>query len=239
MKILNNKVLILPDGHFNSDGIFEIFDDFEPAKHFSILGTILALPERLVFHGKELAELRKNRNPVTQKRIQHLMAESLEFDNDMGGCEIGDKVAFRFINHVSLMEEGSWLDFYQMGKALLVDFDQLYMRIDKEGHSHMLNGWIMVEPIEYSLEELEELGGGFVVSKKDVRKPGIGIVRMIGTPNRGYSDGSKEGHDVQIGDKVMFRHSNNVSIEWAYHKVLNEGKYAFYRMQRKDILIIS
>ena len=45
-----------------------------------------------------------------------------------------------------------------------------------------------------------------------------------------------EGPDVEVGIKILFRHSNAVSIEYKYHKTLNEGKYAFYRMQRKDIL---
>jgi len=237
MRIKNNKVLILPDGHFNSDGDFELFDAFEPAKHFSIMGTILALPERLLYYGEEIKELRKNRNPVVTKEIQYLMSTTMEFGTTIGDAKIGDRVAFRFTNHVNALEEGDWIDMYELGKALLIDWDQLYCRIDNEGNMIMLNGWIMVEPIEHTLEEMTD-SAGILVLEKDRKKPGVGIVRIIGEPNFGDTSGDDLGPDVKVGDVVLFRHSNNVPIEWSYHKVLNDGKYPFYRMQRKDILAI-
>lgn len=237
MRIKNNKVLILPDGHFNKDGDFELFDAFEPAKHFSVMGTIMVLPEKLLYYGKEVAELRKNRNPETTRQIQEMMGRSMEFGTTIGDAQVGDRVAFRFMNHLNAIEEGSWVDMYGLGKALLIDWDQLYCRIGKEGNMIMLNGWIMVEPIEHTLEEMTD-SAGILVLQKDIKKPGVGIVRIIGEPNFGDTSGGDMGPDVNVGDVVLFRHSNNVPIEWAYHKVLNDGKYPFYRMQRKDILAI-
>lgn len=235
MQVYNNKVLVLPDGHFTSDGEFEIFDSFEPAKHWNIMGTVLAIPNRLVYNGDVVNNYRKNKNSIVQAHIQEMVRQSLEYDVKHHRLLIGDQVIFRYIVHNSAIEDEEFIDFYKMGKALLIDYDQLYMRI-RDDSRILLNGWILVEPIDYTQDELISRGKGAELWVKDKRKEGMGIVREIGWANSGYIMGEEDIEDIKVGDTILFRHSNNVSIEWSYHKVLNEGKYAFYRMQRKDIL---
>jgi hypothetical protein len=235
MKIANNKVLILPKGHYTSDGVFELYDSFNPERHWSVSGQVVMLPDRLVCNHGYIEELRKNRNPISQKIIQEAVRTSLDFET-YNQLEIGDMVWFRYNNHANVLDDGEYIE-YKNVKLLLIDYDTLYLALRKENQIP-LNGWIFVEPIDYSKDELVALGGGFEKWVKDERVPGVGIVRLTGEPNSCYIDGKPEGQDIPVGKKILFRRTLNVPIEWAYHKELNEGKYPYYRMQRKDVLAI-
>lgn len=235
MKILNNKVLILPKGHYTSDGDFELFDSFNPERHWSVSGLVLMLPNRLICNHKQIEELRKNRNPVTQPMIQQAVYHSLEYGTE-NQLQVGDMVWFRYNNNSVLIEEGQYIE-VDGKKMLLVDYDSLYMAVrGKEKIS--LNGWVFVEPVDYTKEDLKRLGGGIDRWTKIDKAPGVGIVRLSGIGNTGYFDGRPEGQAIETGKKVLFRKTLDVPVEWAYHKELNEGKYPWYRMHQKDILAI-
>lgn len=240
MIITNNHVLVLPDENYTKDGEIELYDSFEPAKHFSVKGRVLAVPEMLICFREDMNVLRAmqrvSKNPIIQKDIQEMNRWSVEFDTDME-VRVGDDVVFRYINRIACVEDEQVFGRDELGSrgALLISYDELYMAL-RGDERILLNGWILVEPVEYSEAELIEMGGGFEKAMKSLEKPGVGIVREVGMPNYGYLDGTEEGPDVKPGMEILFRHSNAVPIEFKYHKELNEGKYAFYRMQRKDIL---
>jgi len=241
MIITNNSVLILPDPNFVKDGEIQLFDAFEPAKHFSVKGTVLAVPNKLNYYGDEIERLKQlPRSLDRTKTIQELNRWSLPWDTNLG-IVVGDEVYFHYMNRIAGVEDNLVLGKDELGERglLFVDYDQLYMGTH-EGLSWMLNGYILVEAIEYSDDELMSLGGGFEKYVKSKEKPGFGIVRSLGIgscgPNKSYLDGSVEGPEVWDGMEVLFRHSNAVPFEYKYHKTVNEGKYAFYKMQRKDIL---
>jgi len=240
MILQNNVVMILPDKNYTQDGEIKLSDVFEPARHWAIKGKVVAVPEKLICFRERIAELKETqkgaRDPIVQQEIQELMRHSLEFDTEME-VQVGDEVMFRYMNRLSAVEDGEVLGRDILGEqgVIMVSYDELYL-IKRGEDVIMLNGWILVEPIQYTKEELIELGGGFKKFVKTDEKPGVGIVRVKGTPNKGYVEGIEEGPDVEVGSEILFRHSLAVPIEYKYHKELNEGKHAFYRMQRKDIL---
>lgn len=235
MIITNNHVLILPEPNFTKDGDFELIDVFEPAKHFSVRGTVVAVPEELNYFGKEVAELMKD-HKRNLTAIQEYTRWSMEWDTPLE-ISVGNEVYFQYMNRIASVEDNKVLGHDELGEQglLFIEYNDLYMAMSGED-SWMLNGFIFVEAIEYTLEEIKELGGGVFIDTPTLEKPGMGIVRKIGSMNGSYLDGSVEGPKISVGTKVLFRHSNAVPVEYKYHKEINDGKYAYYRMQRKDIL---
>lgn len=240
MIVTGNSVLILPDENFTKIGHLEINTHYNPAKHWAVKGVVVGVPETLCFLGEEIASLQKQqgtaRDPIIMQQIQEMNRWSTEANTEME-LQVGDEVMFRYIQRLAAVEDNEVLghDFLFDRAVMLTSYDELYLAI-RGDEVIMLNGWIMVEPIEYSEEDMKILGGNFKRYFSNMEKPGIGIVRMLGKPNKGYVDGTPEGPDVKEGMTVLFRHSNATPIEYKSHKTLNEGTYPYYRMQRKDIL---
>ena len=186
MIIANNYVAILPDANITKDGDIELYDSFEPAKHWAVKGRVVALPEMLICYAEEIARMRElqqgARNPILQKDIQEMTRWSLEYDTDME-LQIGDEVMFRYINRIAVVEDEMVFGRDEMGERgiMLVSYDELYLAI-RGDEVILLNGWILVEPVDYTEDELIEMGGGFEKWVKSRERPGAGIVRMVGTP---------------------------------------------------------
>lgn len=239
MNLTHNQVLIYPFADYTKVGDFELYDEFEPGKRINVQGAVISVPNRLVYLRKEaneLANLYGKHGPI-KTMIQDMTAWSTEFETEME-LRIGDIAVFRYIAKIAAMEDEQFLDVGLDRPLILVDYDQIYMAI-RNGRQVMLNGWMMVEPIEYSKEDLIKMGNGMEVYVDDMAKPGMGIVRQLGSPVKGYLDDDRAYEtDVQVGDTIMFRHSNMVSIEYKTHKELNEGALPYYRLQRRDVLAI-
>lgn len=228
--ISDNYVLVKPDSHFTEYLGLEIADGFDPAKHFSVQGTVLEVPNRLVYGGKFLKRFKTTQNTLPlplQALFQKMYLDSLEWETDME-IAVGDRVHFRYNVHLLCKDEH-----LVVGDDYLIRYDFLYMA----NQSKMLNGWILVEPIEWTEEELcDDYGIKKVVKNKE--KIGIGVVKCLGSPNKDYLNYNvKEVDAISVGDIVYFRHSNAIPLEYNYHKTFEFGNC--YRMQRKDILFVK
>lgn len=237
LEIINNWVVVLPDSDFDTIGGMTIADIFEPAKHVSITGTVLVLPKSLVCHKRIIDKLKiYNDDPEVLNFIQGLSTDSMEFDTDIE-LNVGDRIAFRYIAKLNAITDKMTIDTEQ-GQAIIIPYDLIYAAI-RDGQLCPINGWIFVEPMEYSESEVRAKHGGLMVDMKDERKDGIGIVRKVGKPLKAYlHDDYVDVEEIQEGQTILFRKNLKTPMEWAAHKRLNEGKYPFIRMQRKDILAI-
>jgi hypothetical protein len=238
VKIKENYVLVLPDRSYDEDleNGLEISDAFNPAYHWSVHGTVLAIPEKLSFNKYLISKLKRSTKRVYDYRldlVRRLYHKSTEYDTDMQ-VKVGDRVVFNYMSQLTAKEEGAIIE----GGACLMRYDALYMA--KRGNEGiMLNGFILVEPIELSEQELSQIGVGLKIALRDNLKEGYGIVRKMGIPNRSYLSGKySDGVDLHIGQLVGFDKSNQVTMEWQYHKKENGGKKAWFKMQRKDVFAL-
>ena len=239
MYITHNQVLVYPYADFTEDGDIELYDEFDTARHWNVKGLVVSVPKQLRFFRKEMDRIKAMgfNNDMSKMRRQELSRWSVEYDTDMQ-LQVGGTVLYRYINKLACIDDGQYIDIGMKRPLLLMDYGELYMALRGEERI-MLNGWILVEPVEYTEADLQFIGSGVAIDVKDRKMQGIGIVREVGIMNRGYLDGAKkEDVEVSVGDTVLFRKGNEVSIEYKYHKTLNEGEHAYYRMQRRDIIAI-
>lgn len=242
IRIKENYVLVMPDRSYNEDAEngMEISDAFNPAYHWSVHGTVLAIPDNLSFNKYRIKDLKKGAIRVYDHKldlVRRLYHKSTEYDTKME-VKVGDRVVFNYMSQLTALEEGALVDVGREMKACLMRYDALYMA--KRGNEDiMLNGFILVEPVNLSEDELSQKGVGLKIALRDNTKEGYGIVRRMGTPNRSYLSGKySDGINLHIGQLVGFDKSNQVSMEWSYHKKENEGNKAWYKMQRKDVFAL-
>jgi len=229
--------MIQPTAHLTKIGEWVLYDVYDPSFHFTVKGKVLIVPKYLYQASEDLKNLdRFERGEQLTKQRQFLTNRSLDFGCDMQ-LRVGDDVVFRYANHLECMRQGLyWHIDDNKVPALFVPYDTLFMAIRKK-EQIMLNGWVWVEPVLWSKEEvLDE--HGLIRAVHTEKKAGIGIIRNIGDVNHSYLYDKRGGDrdDVKIGDKVLFKKTAGVSVEWYSHQSLNEGRYPYYVMQRRDIL---
>lgn len=239
---LLNYVLVKPDKDHTKDyktGMY-ISDHYDPARHWSVSGTVIQIPQRLVYLGDELQAL-KSLGKLTGAYLhyaqQHRMM-SMDFDTEIE-VQVGDKVYFNYSNHIAGSEEKKEFNSPTGEKLILMPYDSLYVAV-RGDECIPLNGYIYVKPLRYSIEDLQNMrktahGWKKPPKKGDIRK-GWGVVEMVGSPNKGYLDypDAIDSTDIRAGQTVLFRKTLSFDMEWSYHKTLFQD--TIYRMQRKDIL---
>ena len=236
--ISSNLVMIQPTNHITKKGEWDLFDIHEPSKRFTVRATVLKVPNKL-FHAKKSLDKFKGleKCAAVSKVRQFLNNRSLEYDTQMELME-GDEVVFNYITHSSCLQDGLYWNLGEKNPALFINYDAIYMVI-RGGEHIMVNGWVWVEPILWSLDDaIKE--NGMVVADVGQKAVGVGIVRNLGTPNKAYlyEDWVDE-DDIKEGDEIMFKKTSGVSAEWFCHKTLNEGKFPYYIMQRHDIYTVK
>lgn len=233
IRIPSNYIAVLIDDHFNSHNGMVINDVFEPAKHWSVRGRIISVCNRLEYHGGQVAKLNRKgvQNSVLVRTVQQLVDRSVEFDTPLE-VMVGDDVIFHYMSHLACVEDGLFFDSKE-GRVLLIKYDLLYMAI-RSSQQILLNGFIMVEPIEKSKDIIL---GMMEVYTPETEEIGVGIVRQLGSHNKDYLHlNITDNLNVSLGDKVFFRHTLGLGIEHKYHQTIKAEGIPFYRMQRKDIL---
>ena len=241
-RALKNVVLVKPDEDHVKDsqtGMY-VADHFDPARHWSVSGTVLQVPDTLVYLGNKLKAL-KSLGKLTGAYLHYAQRHrmmSMDFDTDIE-IKVGDKVYFNYSNHIAGAEEKKEFNSPTGEKLILMPYDSLYMAV-RGDKKIPLNGYIYVEPLRYSREDLQNLrktahGWRKPPQKGDIRK-GWGRVHMIGSSNKGYLDypADKDQTQIKQGDIVLFRKTLSFDMEWSYHRTLFQQ--TMYRMQRKDIL---
>lgn len=238
-RITNNLVLILPDENFDKIGSMQLADIFDPAKRVSVRGRVLVLPNTLVCDGIVAKTGRMFKGYSDGLRfVQQVAGASLEMGTEIELDE-GDEVAFRYIAHINAKDDNLYWDMEDGRKAIFMDYDTIYMAIRGQQY-HMINGWMLIEPIGQTLDDIRAANAGLVRDMKDMSKDGVGVVRHIAKPTKGYKlDYYEDKEEIKVGDVVYFPKSLKTPIEWGSHKTLNDGQYPFIRLQRKDIIAIE
>jgi co-chaperonin GroES (HSP10) len=238
ISIPHNLVMVYPNADISELGGLTLADEYEGEHYQSIIGEVLQVPDKLLFYGKQIRELKATLQGIKaigsfeQKLISNLTALSCEYDCDME-LQIGDKVVFKHMHHT----QGDYVEIGRERKAMLIPYHDLVMAY-RNNSPIMLNGYLFVEPLE--LDEAERVLGG-MYDTQEVLKGGHGKVIDVGSPNRAYRDYPNEVDlmDIQRGDIIFFRKSSGVVMEWDFLRELHhDTKHKAIRLQRKDILQI-
>jgi len=236
--ISSNLVMVRPEAHMNKIGEWQIFDIHSPAHHHSVRGRVVKVPDNLYCAGDQIRKLdRVQRCDEVIKNKQFIATRSLEFGTKME-LEIGDEVIFRYIIHTECMSQGwYWYEEGEEVPCLFMPYDSIFMII-RDGKRIMVNGWLWVEPVQVSKDEVAN-DVGMIIAEQGKKKIGSGIVRLAGSCNSSYLyEAGSDLDDVKVGDSVVFKKTAGVGVEWFCHQSLNSGRYPYYVMQRKDILAI-
>lgn len=205
MRPTNNRVIIRPDA---IKATLDLIDNKWTAP---IMGTVIAVPDRLYCHIDKVEAIRqKYGQNVPEPFLNHFrMLAQTSVPTDTGlEVKPGDKVYF------------SWLVNYRcmVGENLVVPYDTLIAR----GDLYPLNGYVLIK-----MDEEE-----FFV---DANTYESGEVVSVGKPCKFLESGT--GHqDIQPGDKVTFDRKSVVRLEVDEFSELNpDGQSSLFRIKRKDI----
>lgn len=223
-----NAVVIDPDSDFGEAGGFILPNEFDTPHHYSITGTVVAAPERLISHGRKLARLERyksQRNADIGKRLARM---SCEYETEVE-VSAGDRVMYMF---TAKLDPARFLD----TGYLVVRYDMLYCKV-VDGAIIPLNGNIFVEPIEK--ERWEEVLPGVHKGHDDLNKYGVGVIKYIGKPVKSYLRYRRpmDNTNYQVGDKVAFRPGAGHRMEMDIHNTLTNKQTSLLVIHRKDILL--
>lgn len=189
-RIHSNMVLVKLDGdhetYHNTEtgqntGIFVPPWGANAASHVSLTGVVIKCPERFIFSGarlknlkgqlaystdqkksnvpaKEMSEMAKYNRSSLQADIAHARSQSLSYDVPME-VQPGDRVYFEYVTRLDAEKEGRRLEMPD-GVYLLIHYDLLVMKF-KPGCNpddvqlndiYPLNGIVIIKCLEYATE---------------------------------------------------------------------------------------
>ena len=268
IRIPYNWVLIKPDENFKTTqrhgkdtGIHVPPWGINAASHISVTGTVIAVPEKLRYYGKKIKELRANLSEDSPQppELPILRRQSMDY---LTSIEItaGDKVYYEYTTRLDASKEGRIID-TKYGELMLVPYYILIMAFVpgcdmsnvKPTDVRMLNGNILIKPLEYALEtNLQGVQGTrtemdiFVpVTKQELKyvkfnNTQFANVIACGSLVKDYCDYPKApADDPRIGkpgQKIAYDGRMQKRLEVEYHHVIF-GEHILYRIHRKDILM--
>lgn len=196
---------------------------YEPEKHITITGEVVALPSKLYYSG--------------------LPNKGMPWKINME-LQVGDKVfiyylavsnAFRKETFNAIVEDDA--------RYVFIKYQSIFAAI-RDGKLFPINGYILVEPSEdpdwLSLKERLSKTGLSLAKLKTFTNTDVnyGVVRYIGNPVLEYVDKySDDGVDIKVGDTVVTRRITDIPLEYEMHQKADGGK-KYWRLQRKSILAI-
>jgi len=269
IRIPSNRVLIKLDPDFDTyhstitgdnTGIHVAPWGINQASHVAVTGTVVKVPETLIYNGYMLNAMKQHphRSVETQKEIARLRAESVSYDVPME-LVAGLRVYFEYTTRLNAIKEGRAFEIGE-DKFILVPYDLLIMAFKpdtdfsnvKVTDVYMLNGFLLIKPIEYAREKSAD-GITGVKTESDLFLPvpddakyvkkgniwwanilaaGCGVNSYADFPGRGGEqkvDGSKPGQKIAYDSRQQKR------LEVEHHRVIFKT-HIFYRIQRKDII---
>lgn len=230
------------------------------ASHLALTGIVTALPQRLLYHGYDLAMLKKDkmRSVSDQARIAELRRESMAYDVPME-LEIGYRVYFEYVTRLSAIKEGRVIE-QDDEKYIMIPYDQLVMAF-KPGTNfddvqvsdvYMLNGFLLIKLLEYAREKdatgvighktESDLFLPIQNDAKYVHRDNLWYANVLaaGCMVKSYADfperGNDGGKDIKPGDKISFDGRQKKRLEVEHHRVIFK-KHELYRIHRKDVII--
>ena len=227
---LANRVLVKIDKRFTNsirltDECDLIIDtSFEPEKHTTTYGTVIALPSALTYGSEQ-------HHMPWKTSIETKVGDTVYFTWD------AVVVAFGKTNPGVVQVEGDDSIY------VIMKYQQLTLAV-RDPFIIMLNGYCLIEEIKVSdlpssLKDknlLSSLSAPSTVTHKVSAK--FGRVIAVGLCNQAY-DGDKHFDDdsVQAGQLVQFESFANIPIQYGLHADLL-GNKVLYKIQRRHLIAI-
>ncbi|MCK4528534.1 hypothetical protein KAW18_14275 [candidate division WOR-3 bacterium] len=254
MKPISNYVLILLEKEFNDKLVLESGKElylevsFETAKHTSVIGTVVKMPDKLIYgHGrldmkwKCWMELEKGDMVWMNWDAIITAMRSAEQKIEIGGklhLLIPYSQLFLALRIISNAKE-----IYSIWKNVdkLTKYKTNMLTRNKTTYEViMLNGYCLVEPIKIKdlfpeLLPVEFLSSGVKIpdTVRDTFSDSYGMVTYCGVPNKEYVEKYMDDKaKVNPGDIIRFEKSADIFLEYPLHAKLTDDKALFYRMQR-------
>lgn len=267
LRIPSNYVLIKPDLNFDTfqikgreTGLHVAPWGINQASHISVTGTVYKVPDRLVYRGKQVKRMRSDLRDISEenKLLPVLRSQSMSYDVPME-IKVGQKVYYEYTTRLSAMKEGRIIDTTD-GEMMLVPYDIIVMAFKagtdmnnvQPGNVTMLNGFMLIKPLEYALER--DLSGVRGVrtemdlfrpvseEEKYVRFNNIGFANVIvaGCKVNDYIDFDKGRSDDMIvgrtGQRIAYDNRMQKRLEVEHHHIIFK-EHILYRLHRKDIML--
>lgn len=212
------------------------------AKHFSITGTVITTPERMVYHGYTIKSIKNkagDRNLTIGEllTIQQLTADSLELDTP---CEVkvGDKVWFHYMEHFNAAQQARIIQTKEHGECFLMKYDSLFC-YERDGEQFPINGWVWIQQKFYEESEVLSESGIYLSSLEGKPKKNQAIIIKAATPIRDYMDSDTfDGEDeLEPGTEIYYNSKHGTPLEHEYH--LTKGVPDVIKIRRRHILGIK
>lgn len=210
------------------------------AKHYSITGKVILIPEQMVYHGYQVKKLKKpytkgERIPLhIQKQIMMLTQASLELDTE---CEVnpGDKIWFHYMEHLNCAQQGRVIDTIEHGECYLMKYDSLFC-YERNGNQVPINGWVWIQQQRYSPEETKTASGIILSTLEGKPKKNHAVIIASAKPIRDYLDSEYCDGDVELlpGMHIYYNSKHGTPLEHEYH--ITAGVPDVIKIRRRYIL---
>lgn len=182
------------------------------ARHYGISGTVVVLPEQLIFNPK------KRPNKI-----------SMPFDVEME-LQINDKVFFDYLCQINAVTDKLIIDTEEHGLCFLCKYEDLYC-YERNGEVELINGWVWIKRIE---KDKEVKGIELQLSDKNKFLSGQAIVVKAAKPVRKYMEGmSEDPIEFKGGEHIIYDPRFGHEMEYSMHRLLSEDEVLSIR--RKNI----
>lgn len=244
--IARNWVLIKPDPDFEfvelktPGGIVEIqvgYTSETHGRHFGITGTVLAVPDELVFNKQRIEKYKKRigskRLISDEIRVALLMSSSQEIDVDME-LELNDKVWFSYLCQINAVTNKYLIDIEGHGMCFLVKYEEIYC-YERAGEVQLINGWVWIQRIERTRKT--ESGIELQLADTNKYENGHACIIKSGSPVREYMDGRQDyPWRFNGGEQVVYASRMGHPIEYSMYRKLTEDEVLCVR--RKHIYAV-
>jgi len=214
-----NDHIKLKDG-----GILYVDTTFDPEKHVTVIGTVRAIPDRLVFDEKKPGEM--------------------PWDTDLE-LEVGDKVIMHYLAVLNCLRNEIKKYWIEDGRRYIFIQYRSIFTILRGKEIIPINGYCLIEPMsDKYIEDLRSRAdeAGIMLAgmkEKNNQRVVYGRVAYAGAPNRRYfeEEYTDEGTDIKPGDEVVMKKITDIPVEFEYHAKIDGGR-KLWRVQRRDIMAI-
>lgn len=205
------------------------------ARHFSITGTVLVNPEKLIFNKKRIKDFKRGRANDESRRegVARLMEASLEIDVDID-TEVGDKVWFSYLCQLNAVIHKLIIDTEEHGICFLIKYEDIYCYQRKDA-VFLINGWVWIKRVERSRKT--DTGLELQFSTKNTHEPNWAIIIKSSNPVRDYMDSKPEGSiNFNGGEQVIYNDKMGHPLEYGLHRELTDDEVLSVR--RKHIYAV-
>jgi co-chaperonin GroES (HSP10) len=222
MRILRNKVAVIPDQDINEVDGFNVDAMVDDHERFSSTGIVSAVPDRLQFHHVQDWLTHKTQFNVWMSRI--LSADGLEY-MPTRRLEVGERVLYNYNQRFSA-------NYPIVNGQVIMSYDQVYA-VWRDGWKAM-NGWVLLEMMEGNGEE--EIAPGVFFKHSDRNK--YGHARVIScSPFALYRDARlPKLRKIPAGATVLYDKKYTARVELDAYNTLTNRQSSLFRIQLKNIL---